>query len=156
MNTLYQDLRYGTRQLLKSPSFALAAVLSLALGIGANTALFSLVDAVLLRMLPVKRPQELVLFKWTSPERSMVGYHSGTIMRDAATGQRVGTSFSYPAFEQIRDHNDTLAEVFAFAPQGDLNVNIDGQAEIAAGQLVTGSFYSGLGVQPVLGRLVDE
>src|SRR5262247_767880 len=71
MQSLYQDLRYGIRQLLKSPGFTTVAVLSLALGIGANTALFSLVDAVLLKMLPVKKPEELVLFKWARGERGI-------------------------------------------------------------------------------------
>jgi predicted permease len=155
MDTLLQDLRYGFRQLLKSPGFTAAAVLSLALGIGANTALFSLVDAVLLKTLPVKRPEELVLFK-TQCERMMAISHSGTINRDPATGLRVGSSFSYPAFQDFRAQTETLSDVFAFAPSGDLNVNVDGQAEIAKGQLVTGGFYSALGVQTLLGRTIAE
>ena len=156
METLWQDLRYGFRQLLKSPGFTAAAVLSLALGIGANTALFSLVDAVLLKMLPVKRPEELVLFKWAMGERPIFGSHWGNIDRDPATGLSVGSSLSYPAFEQFRAHTRTLSDVFAFAPMADLNVNVDGQAEIASGQLVTGGFYSGLGVQTARGRTITS
>ena len=156
MRTFYQDLRYGLRQLLKSRGFTAAAVLSLALGIGANTALFSLVDAVILKMLPVKDPNQLVLFKWRSPERGLLVSHNGVIRRDVATGLRVGSSFSYPAFEEFRAHSDTLSDVFAYAPQRNLNVSVDGQAEVATGLFVTSRFYPGLGVAPEAGRLIDE
>src|SRR5262245_14209008 len=79
MHSLYQDLRYGIRQLLNSPGFTTVAVLSLALGIGANTALFSLVDAVLLKMLPVKKPEQLILLKWAKGPRTISFSHNGTI-----------------------------------------------------------------------------
>jgi predicted permease len=154
MHTLLQDLRYGFRQLLKNPGFTTVAVLSLALGIGANTALFSLVDAVLLRKLPVRKPDELVLFKSAMGQSGIARGHNGTIMPEPGTGIYVSSSFSYPAFEEMRAHTRTLSDLFAFAPRGNLNVNIDGQAEIASGQLVTGGFYTGLDVQPVLGRAI--
>src|SRR5262245_34434631 len=105
---MFQDLRYGARMLLKSKGFTAVAALSLALGIGANTAIFSLLDTALLKMLPVKNPQELVLFKWLSGDKRMFRSHDGSgIERDEATGMRTGTSFSYPAFEQFRDQNRT-------------------------------------------------
>jgi predicted permease len=154
MPTLLQDLRYGIRQLLKSPGFTAVAVLSLALGIGANTALFSLVDAVLLKMLPVRKPEELALFKWASREINFD--HSGTTNPERATGLGVGTSFSVPAFEQLRAHTQTLSDLFAFASTEGLNVSVDGQAEMASGQLVSGNFHAGLGVQPALGRLITN
>src|SRR5262245_1882206 len=156
MQTLLQDLRYGIRQLLKSPGFTAVAVLSLALGIGANTALFSLVDAVLLKMLPVRKPEELALFKWANGNRGISFSHNGTIMSEPGSGLRVGTSFSVPAFERMRAHTSTLSELFAFASRGELNVSVDGQAEMASGQLVSGNFHAGLGVQPALGRMINN
>jgi hypothetical protein len=150
---MFQDLRYGARMLLKSKGFTAVAALSLALGIGANTAIFSLLDTVLLKMLPVKNPQELVLFKWLSGDKRMFRSHDGSgIERDEATGMRTGTSFSYPAFEQFRDQNRTLANVFAFALLRQLNVSVDGKAEMAEGQLVSGGYHAGLGVTAFLGR----
>src|SRR5262249_49810205 len=101
---MFQDLRYGARMLLKRKGFTAVAVLSLALGIGANTAIFSLLDTAVLKMLPVRKPQELVLFKWLSTDKRMFrGYDGSGMERDEATGMRTGTSFSYPAFEQFRD-----------------------------------------------------
>jgi predicted permease len=156
LETVWQDLCYGARMLMKNPGFTAVAILSLALGIGANTALFSLVDAVLLKALPVRRPEELVRFKWTMGPRGVAGQTGATVKRDAATGLRVGTPFSYPAFEQFRAEGRTLSDVFAFAPSSRLNLNIDGQAEAATGQFVTGGFYAGLGVQPVVGRMITN
>src|SRR5204862_7698590 len=147
MGSFLQDLRYGGRMLLKSKAFASVAVLSLALGIGANTALFSLVDAVLIKALPVKSPNELVLLNWLSGPRGMARSIDGTTSNDPASGLRTSTSFSYPAFELLRDNNDTLSGLFAFAPFEQLNVNVDGFAEIARGQLVTGGYHDVLGVQ---------
>jgi predicted permease len=154
MGSLGQDLRYGARMLLKSKAFTAIAVLSLALGIGANTALFSLVDAVLLKMLPVKKPTELVLFNWLSGPRGLSRGINGRIDTDAATGMRTSTSFSYLAFERFRDHNESLSDVFAFARLYELNVSLDGQPEIARGQLVSGGYYAGLGVRAVKGRTI--
>jgi len=156
MNTIWQDLRYGVRQFLKSPGFTAVAVLSLALGIGANTALFSLVDAVLLKMLPVKNPEELVLLKWTFPNKSMIGMHNGYGGRDPVTGWRTGTSFSFPAYEQFRARSQTLSDVFAFASIQQLNVGVDGQAGIAEGQLVTGGYFKGLGAPLMFGRPITD
>jgi len=134
---MFQDLRYGVRLLLKSKVFTMVAVLSLALGIGANTVVFSALDAVLLKMLPVKEPEQLVLFRWLSGEKKMLNSFSGNQTRDEATGLQTSTSFSYPAFAQFRAQNQSLAEVFAFAHLRQVNVNVDGQAEIVAGQIVS-------------------
>jgi len=156
MESLIQDARYGIRLLSKSKSFTIVAVLSLALGIGANTAMFSLIDAVLLKMLPVKKPNELVLFNWLSGPNGMARSIDGTISTDSATGMRTSTSFSFLTFERFRDHNETLSGLYAFAPVEQLNVNVDGVAEVAGGQLVTGDYYDTLGVQAILGRTLTR
>jgi predicted permease len=152
MESLLQDARYGVRILGKWKGFTVVAVLSLALGIGANTAMFSLIDTVLLKLLPVKKPNELVLFNWRSGPNGMARSIDGTISTDPATGMRTSTSFSFLSFERFRDHNETLSGLYAFAPVEQLNVNVDGIAEVAGGQLVTGDYYDTLGVQAILGR----
>ncbi len=153
LETLGQDLRYGARQLRKNPGFTAVAVLTLALGIGANTALFSLLDAVVLKTLPVKAPEELVLFNWLSGPNRMARNVFGDVGKDPATGLMTSTSFSYHTFEQWRDQHQALAEVFAFTPRG-LSVRADGEAEFVSAQLVSGGYYAGLGVQPILGRTI--
>jgi predicted permease len=153
---MLQDLRYGLRLLRKSPGFSAVAVLSLALGIGANTAVFSLVDAVLLKMMPVEKPEQLVLFRWVSGDKTMVRSFYGSMDNDKKTGLSSSISFSYPAFEYLRDHNHALSDIFGFARLEQLNVNVDGQSEIAGGQVVTGGYFSGLGVPAILGRTVTD
>jgi predicted permease len=148
------DLRYAFRQLLKSPAFTLIAVLSLALGIGANTALFSLIDDVLLRSLPVKAPQELVLLRWLSARPGMYNNLDGTSRPDPATGLITSTSTSYFVFERLRDQPGPFSDLFAFVELQQLNVGIDHAAEIARGQLATGGYFAGLGVNAVRGRIL--
>src|SRR5215510_13279173 len=150
---LWQDLRYGARMLKKQPGFTLIAALSLALGIGANTAIFSLLDAVVLKTLPVREPQELILFNWLSGLKRMSRNVLGDIGTDPATGLTTSASFSYLSFERLRDHNQSLVDVFAFTPRG-LSVHANDQAEFVQGQLVSGGYYAGLGVQPLLGRTI--
>lgn len=148
------DLRFALRQLAKSPGFATVAVLSLALGIGANTAVFSLTNAVLLEMLPVKNPSELVLFNWLADDNVGPQSSSGWSTREPGSNRLTSTSFSVPTFEAFQKHSGPLASVFAFAPIGSLNVMVDGVAEIAGGaQLASGGYHLGLGVVPVAGRL---
>src|SRR5215203_1829729 len=102
METLFKDLKYGFRGLLKRKGFAAIAVITLALGIGANSAIFTLVNAVLLRTLPVEKPEELVLFNDTTSE--------GTSLQDApVTG--VWQSFSYSSYEYFRDHNQSFQDL---------------------------------------------
>lgn len=155
MQTLWQDLRYGVRMLLKQKSVTVIAVISLALGIGANTALFSVVDAMLLKMLPVKEPERLVLFRSIAPRGFSVGGYTGNSTTDPATGGRVMTSFPYQSYQRLSEQQSPLSEVFAFGSVG-LNVSADGQADVATGQAVSGNYFRGLGVQPLLGRLLTE
>ena len=155
MNTLWQDLRYGARMLLKARGFTAIAVLSLALGIGANTALFSVVDVLLLKKLPVKEPERLVLFRSMAPREFSAGSYTGNSNTDPATGLRTMTSFPYQSFQRMREQESALSDVFAFGNVG-LNVSADGRADVASGQAVSGNYFAGLGVQPLLGRLLTD
>jgi predicted permease len=136
VDSTLQDLRYGLRILLKHRGFTAVAVLSLALGIGANTAIFSLIDAVLLKMLPVERPEQLYFIKNVGPRRPD------------------GGAPPYPCFERFRDQNHSFTGLAAFA-QRDIRVNIDGQREEVTGQFVSGNYFSLLGVSPLLGRALS-
>jgi predicted permease len=155
MQTLLQDLRYGVRMLLKQKSITSIAVLSLAFGIGANTALFSVIDAMLLKMLPVKEPERLVLFKSLASPQFSAGSYNGTSDTDPVTGQRRMTSFPYQSYQRMRAQQSPLSDVFAFG-NVNLNVQADGQADVASGQAVTGNYYTGLGVPALLGRVLTD
>jgi predicted permease len=150
---LGQDLRYGLRALRQSRGFTAVAVLSLALGIGANTAIFSLIDAVLLKTLPVDDPEHLVALQWASqgwPE--VIDNISGTMYPDDA-GRNTSLSFSYPLYEQLRSQNHVFSNVLAMAGNSsEFNVGYRGEPGRAEGELVSGTFFDTLGVQPALGR----
>jgi predicted permease len=135
---LGEDLRFGLRMLWKDKGFTAIAVLSLALGIGANTAIFSLVDTVLLKMLPVKNPEQLVVL-----ERG-----------DVPPGPQRTLSRAF--YEQARAQRETLAGVCTFETDPHVNVAVDGQAEVAKAQRVSGGFFAVLGVNPLLGRTITE
>src|SRR6185436_18870531 len=152
---LLQDLRYGVRMLLKQKGLTAVALLSLALGIGANTALFSIVDAMLLKMMPVKEPDRLVLFKSMAPKEFSAGSYNGNSNDDPATGQRVMTSFPYQSYQRLREQQGPMSDIFAFGNVG-VTVNADGQADVARAQAVSGNYFSALGVQPALGRLLTD
>ena len=136
---VWQDLRYGARQLRLNPGFAAVAVLSLALGIGANTAIFQLVNAVRLRALPVERPEEL----------AYVDFAKGS-MRSGWFSTR-SARFTYAQWEQIRDHQEAFSGVLAWSATR-FNLTSGGEARYAEGLFVNGGFFRVLGVQPILGR----
>ena len=152
-----QDLHYAARQMRRSPGFALTAILTLAIGIGANTALFGVVDELLLKPLPVPLPRELVLFNWLEGRQRMRSGMDGVRTTDEATGRSTSTSFSYLTFQQLRKANRTLTELFAFYPLQQMNIVADGSADVASGQFVSGNYFRGLGVGAARGRtLTDE
>jgi predicted permease len=150
------DIRYALRMLAKRPAFALVAVLTIALGVGANTALFSVVDAVLLKKLPVKDPDQLVLFKasWNT-ERFGPGGFNGNNRYNPQTHITTGTSFPLQTLAHFRQEQSILSDVFAFAPL-DVTLNTGGQADAVSAQAVSGNYYSALGVPAYLGRTITE
>src|SRR5205809_4471647 len=151
---MLNDLRYAFRMLRKNPGFTAVAVSCLALGIGANTAIFSIMNAVMLRSLPVQNPEQLVLLRYVSKK--------GKPPQIRRTSSGYGaTSLSYEIFEQIRERTQTLSNVFGFVPLAfnnqSVTVSINGQPSLAAGEMVTADYFSGLRVSPILGRiLVDD
>src|ERR1051325_461846 len=153
MNSLWQDLRYGLHTMAKNPGFTLIAVLTLALGIGANTALFSVVDAVLWKKLPaVKDPDSLVLFNSVSNKQFTPGSHNGTNRTDPATGLTTRSSFPYQTFLRLREQRGACTDIAAFGAIA-LNVNADGLVDVVNAQAVTGNYYEVLGVSAYLGRM---
>jgi putative ABC transport system permease protein len=141
MQTVWQDLRYGARLLRLNPGFAAVAMLSLALGIGANTAIFQLLDAVRLRTLPVKNPQELAVVR-IADRKNSTGRHEGRY-----------SQMTNPLWEQIRDHQQGFSSIFAWAATT-FNLAVGGEARYAQGMFVSGDFFKVLEVQPLLGRVL--
>ena len=158
LEQLLQDIRYGLRVLRKSPGFAAVAILTLALGIGANTAIFSLIDAVMLRSLPVENPSQLVLLQWGARKPPDThGYMSaGDCVSNFGRGARnpSGCSFSEPMFREIAQAN-VFSGTAAFANAGRMNLTGNGPATVVNGQLVSGDFFRTMGLKPALGRLLD-
>src|SRR5258706_2118039 len=133
-----RDFGYALRTLRRSRGFAVVAALTLALGIGANTAIFTLLDQVLLRLLPVKNPQQLVLL-------TMRGKHYGNNWG--------GNAISYPMYRDFQDHNEVFSGMFCRFPQP-VSMTYGGQAERTLGELVSGTYFGVLGVGTVLGRAI--
>jgi predicted permease len=156
---MFQDLRYGVRMLLKHKGFTIVAVLSLALGIGANTALFSVVDAVLVKTLPVAEPERLVLFEYQAGLTFRRSGMSGTSYVPTSPGTEGDSLFRYDVFDKMRQAraatpDGPLSDFFAFAPTRELTAVVGDQAERVNGQAVSGGYYAGLKVQPSLGRAI--
>ncbi len=140
MSSFLQDLRFGFHMLVKSPGFTTMAVLSLALGIGANAAIFSLLDAVLLKQLPVRNPEQLVFVQFGKP------------------GFKPTSNISHSAFEQLQNQKEVISDVCFFSYSTRVNVFLGESGEVVEGQLVSGSFFQTLGVNAFLGRtlLTDD
>jgi predicted permease len=159
MNSLWMDLRYALRILAKSPGFTAVAILTLALGIGANTAIFSLVDAVLLHSLPVQNPSQLMLLKWHA--RNMPDIHGYMTSGDCPSSMslphaedRFGCSFSEPMFREL-EKTSAFSGLAAFSGFNQLDLSGNGAPSVINGQVVSGNFFRAMGVKAALGRLID-
>jgi putative ABC transport system permease protein len=144
MHSLIQDLRFALRQIRRSPGFMLTAVLTLALGVGANTAIFSLLDQALLRSLPVHDPQQLVLLKGTG--KSWDGHSSNH-------GSGPEMSFSYPMYRDLRDRGSVFDGLIATAPAS-VGITRENASEMADAEIVSGNYFGVLGVSAAQGRLL--
>ncbi len=158
MRTLIQDLRYGLRMLLKSPGFTAVAILTLAMGIGANTAIFSLIDGILMRALPVQDARQLVVLRWSA--RKAPDIHSQSGYGDCGPGQfsrngaSSGCSLSMPFFNDVASHVSAFSSVAAFANASQIDLTGNGTASVLRGQAVSGGFFPVLGVRAAAGRLI--
>jgi len=158
MGTLIQDLRYGLRTLRKSPGFAAVAILTLALGIGANTAIFSLIDGILMRGLPVQDAQRLVVLQWSA--RKAPDIHGSSSYGDCGRaqlsrdGESSGCSLSMPFFNDVASQVSAFSSVAAFAYAGQVDLSGNGTASVLRAQAVSGGFFPLLGVRSAAGRLI--
>lgn len=151
---LLQDVRYGLRTMSANRAFSALAIVTLASGIGANTAIFSFLDAILLRSLPVFHPESLVTLSWhtNGPEVHGINRHDDRFLE---RGQGFGDSiFSWSAFEMFRRNASIFETVFGFQGAGNLHLAIGNEAEIDDTEYVTGDYFQGLGVPPAAGRLI--
>lgn len=142
MSSFLQDVRYGLRQLRKSPGFTLTVVITLALGIGANAAIFTLFDRVLLRMLPVNHPKELVRFQWS-------GAFNGS---ESSFGGDVSNYFSYPMYKDLQSKNQVFTDILA-TDRVNAGLVWHNQSEAKDGEVVSGNYFQLLGLSPAVGRL---
>jgi len=154
---MFRDLRHGARMLLQAKGWTAVVIASLALGIGANTALFSAVNGLLLKKIPVKDPDTLVRLRGIGRNQMATSSSDyGFTNRDAYGGrdQSVRTTFSYPMYQQFRIDNQTMSDLFACAPFGRVNVVVDGRADLATSFISSGNYYQVLGVNPIAGRTI--
>src|SRR5581483_635532 len=141
MERFWQDLRYGMRTLRRNPGFTLIALLSLALGIGANTAIFSMIDVMMLKAMPVQHPEELALFSISQLDRDP------------------SLSFSFPLVERFQANKEVFSGVVASAGGGRMHMKISDngdQSDLVRPDRVTGNFFNVLGINPVFGRVFTE
>ncbi len=152
---MLKDLRHGIRVLLSAKGWSAVIVLSLAVGIGANAALFGAVNTLLLRKLEVSDPDSLVRFRWTGQnemanDTSDYGFNART-----PTGDSTHSTFSYPMFQHFRSANQTLVDLAASRPMSRITAVVDGRAELVNALLATGNYHAMLGVKAQLGRTIE-
>jgi putative ABC transport system permease protein len=146
MHSLMQDLRFSLRQIRRSPGFMVTAVLTLALGVGANTAIFSLLDQALLRSLPVRAPEQLVVLSGTG--KAWEGHSSDN-------GAGVERSFSYPMYRDLRDRGTAFDGLIATSP-AEIGIARNGTSALAGAEIVSGNYFNVLGVSAEKGRLFSQ
>lgn len=151
--TLWRDLHFGMRQLRRNPLFAIVAITSLALGIGANTAIFTAAKRVLFDTLPVERPDQLRMLTWVSGQEQPVPPVWGDVGPNA-TGGLTGNGFSYPVLEEMRTRTDAVQALIAFK-DAPMAVTIDGHSEMISGELISGNGLQSLGVEAESGRTLS-
>ena len=149
MTNLWQDIRFGVRMLAKNPAFTAIAVLTLALGIGANTGIFSILRQVLLQRLPVPHPEELVLLYGPGPKQGHVNSDE-----NGQPGEQGAESFSYPMYLNLRDHNSVFAGLVG-KDTGSVSLAYHGHTERSKADLVTGNYFQTLGVNADIGRILE-
>jgi predicted permease len=158
LDHLHQDVRFALRTLRKSPGFAAVTILTLAVGIGANTAVFSVINSTMLRSLPVRDPGSLFLLRWHArAPGKLVGIYEANCLADPAANTRTNEtwcSFSYPMYQQIQAQQTAFSGVAAFAPRAMFHLAAADSETLARGQLVTGNFFPLLGVAPAAGRMI--
>jgi predicted permease len=157
MAALLEQLKFALRKVYKNPKLSAVVILSLGIGIGANSAVFSLAEAILLKNLPVSHPEELLILHWGAkdvPPRAVATSLSGRVDHDNA-GRLTMSVFSYPAYKALSEQSSVLAGAIAFAPAR-VTVAFDGRVELSTGEFVTGNYFSELGVAPSTGRLLVE
>ncbi|TAK11182.1 MAG: ABC transporter permease [Acidobacteria bacterium] len=155
MTALLRDLRLAARVLLRTKSWTAVVLVSLALGIGANTALFTAVNGLLLQTVQVREPERLVRFNWAG-KNDMVRSSSDYGYSGATGTRNVRSTFSFEMFNELRKANTTLTDLTAGSPMGGLNVILNGDAQIATGYQAAGNYFKVIGVSAALGRVFDE
>ena len=153
LESIWSDIRYGARVLRKNLLFTTIAILSLALAIGTNTAVYTLVKAVLLEKLPVAAPDELVIAEWNGAGLSVRAMNARCGLIDGISRCNV---FGYGLFERFQDQSSHFSDVFGFTTMRRAAVYARGRTELVQGMLVSGGYYKGFGIQPLIGRLLNE
>jgi hypothetical protein len=152
---LFQDIRYGLRSMAANKLFTAMAVLSLALGIGANTAIYSFMDAILIRALPVAHPEKLVVLNWRARGWPKVAHSQHGSSYEEPGGVSVSDTLPYPAWETLRG-NQVFSSLLAFLGAGRLNIVVNHQAMLTRGAYTSGNYFDCLQMRPAAGRLIAE
>ena len=151
---MFKDLRHAVRVLLHAKGWTIVVLLSLALGIGANTAIFTALNALLLKQIPVRDPDTLVRVRWYGKNDMVTSSSDYGFMARGPNDQNVRATFSFPMYQQFVADNKTMSEVIACAPYSRLTVVVDGQAEVATSFISSGNYFQALGIGARVGRTI--